>query len=142
MEWLIDADVWIGFVTLLALEIVLGIDNVVFISILAGKLPAAQQARARQIGLGLALVMRILLLLTLSWVISLTSPLFSLIGHEISGRDLILVMGGCSYSARAPTRSTTAWKATRGMPPPGSQPRSRRWSPRSLSSTPCSLSTR
>ncbi|HZJ50955.1 MAG TPA: TerC family protein [Actinomycetota bacterium] len=94
MEWLSEPDIWIGFVTLLALEIVLGIDNVVFISILAGKLPAAQQARARQVGLGLALVMRILLLLTLSWVIGLTSPLFSLIGHEISGRDLILIVGG------------------------------------------------
>jgi predicted tellurium resistance membrane protein TerC len=89
-----DPDIWIGFVTLLALEVVLGIDNVVFISILAGKLPVAQQARARQVGLGLALFMRILLLLTLSWVIGLTSPLFSLIGHEISGRDLILILGG------------------------------------------------
>lgn len=94
MEWLSDPDIWIGFVTLLALEVVLGIDNVVFISILAGKLPAAQQARARQTGLGLALVMRILLLLSLSWVIGLTSPLFSLIGNEISGRDLILIVGG------------------------------------------------
>ena len=94
MDWLLEPDIWIGFVTLLALEIVLGIDNVVFISILAGKLPAAQQARARQVGLGLALGMRILLLLTLSWVIGLTSSLFSLIGHEISGRDLILIVGG------------------------------------------------
>jgi predicted tellurium resistance membrane protein TerC len=94
VEWLTEPDIWIGFVTLLALEVVLGIDNVVFISILAGKLPTAQQARARQVGLGLALAMRILLLLTLSWVIRLTSPLFSLIGHEISGRDLILILGG------------------------------------------------
>ncbi|MDQ3766934.1 MAG: TerC family protein, partial [Actinomycetota bacterium] len=94
MEWLTEPDIWIGFLTLLALEVVLGIDNVVFISILAGKLPAAQQGRARQVGLVLALVMRILLLLTLSWVIGLTSPLFSLIGHEISGRDLILIGGG------------------------------------------------
>lgn len=94
MEWLTDADIWIGFVTLVALEIVLGIDNIVFLSILSGKLPAAQQARARQIGLGLALVMRILLLLMLSWVIGLTSPLFSFIGQEISGRDLILIAGG------------------------------------------------
>lgn len=94
VEWLTDPDVWIGFVTLVALEIVLGIDNVVFISILSGKLPRAQQARARQIGLGLALVMRILLLLALSWVIGLTAPLFSLIGQEISGRDLILIVGG------------------------------------------------
>ncbi|MGH8903550.1 MAG: TerC family protein [Egibacteraceae bacterium] len=94
MEWLADPDIWIGFITLLALEVVLGIDNVVFISILAGKLPAAAQARARQIGLGLALGMRILLLLALSWVIGLTSPLFSLFGQEISGRDLILILGG------------------------------------------------
>jgi predicted tellurium resistance membrane protein TerC len=94
VDWLTEPDIWIGFVTLLALEIVLGIDNVVFISILAGKLPTAQQARARQVGLGFALVLRILLLLTLSWVIGLTSPLFSLIGHEISGRDLILIVGG------------------------------------------------
>ncbi|MDQ3662745.1 MAG: TerC family protein [Actinomycetota bacterium] len=94
MEWLTEPDVWIGFVTLLSLEIVLGIDNVVFLSILAGKLPTTQQARARQVGLVLALAMRILLLLTLSWVIGLTSPMFSLIGHEISGRDLILIMGG------------------------------------------------
>ncbi len=94
MEWLTEPDIWIGFVTLLALEIVLGIDNVVFISILAEKLSTGQQARARQVGVGLALIMRILLLLTLSWVIGLTSPLFSLIGHEISGRDLILIVGG------------------------------------------------
>jgi predicted tellurium resistance membrane protein TerC len=94
VEWLTDPDAWIGFVALVALEIVLGIDNVVFISILAGKLPGAQQARARQLGLGFALIMRILLLLTLSWVIGLTAPLFSLIGEEISGRDLILILGG------------------------------------------------
>jgi predicted tellurium resistance membrane protein TerC len=94
MDWLTDPDIWIGFLTLLALEIVLGIDNLVFLSILSGKLPAGQQARARQIGLGLALIMRILLLLTLSWIIRLTAPLFTLIGHEISGRDLILILGG------------------------------------------------
>jgi predicted tellurium resistance membrane protein TerC len=101
VEWLTDPDIWIGFLTLLALEIVLGIDNVVFISILAAKLPAAQQARARQIGLGLALGMRVLLLLTLSWVIGLTAPLFSLIGHEISGRDLILILGGLFLLAKS-----------------------------------------
>jgi predicted tellurium resistance membrane protein TerC len=94
VEWIGDPDIWIGFFTLLALEVVLGIDNVVFISILAGKLPAARQARARKVGLSLALIMRILLLLTLSWVIGLTSPLFSLLGHEVSGRDLILILGG------------------------------------------------
>jgi predicted tellurium resistance membrane protein TerC len=92
--WLTDPDVWIGFATLLALETALGIDNVVFLSILASKLPRAQQARARLIGLGLALAMRILLLLMLSWIIGLTSPLFTVIGQEISGRDLILILGG------------------------------------------------
>ncbi len=94
MELLSDPQAWIALATLLALEIVLGVDNVVFISILAGKLPAAQQKRARTIGLGLALVTRILLLLSLSWIIKLTAPLFAVFGHEISGRDLILIVGG------------------------------------------------
>ncbi len=94
MEFLTDPDIYIGFFTLLALEIVLGVDNVVFISILAGKLPEGQQAKARQIGLSLALITRILLLLTLSFLIGLTAPLFSALGHEISGRDLILIVGG------------------------------------------------
>jgi predicted tellurium resistance membrane protein TerC len=80
--------------TLLALEIVLGIDNIVFISILVDKLTEHQQALARQLGLGLALVMRVLLLLSLSWVIGLTVPLFTVLGQEISGRDLILILGG------------------------------------------------
>ncbi|MBW3588548.1 MAG: TerC family protein [Actinobacteria bacterium] len=101
MEWLTDPDVWIGFFTLLALEVVLGIDNVVFISILAGKLPSGQQARARTIGLGLAMFMRIALLLTLSWIIGLTSPLFSILGHEISGRDVILILGGLFLLAKS-----------------------------------------
>jgi predicted tellurium resistance membrane protein TerC len=101
MDWLTDPDIWIGFLTLLALEIVLGIDNLVFLSILSGKLPAGQQARARQIGLGLALIMRVLLLLTLSWIIRLTAPLFTLLGHEISGRDLILILGGLFLLAKS-----------------------------------------
>jgi predicted tellurium resistance membrane protein TerC len=94
MELLTDPQAWIALATLLALEIVLGVDNVVFISILAGKLPADQQKRARTVGLGLALVTRILLLLSLSWIIKLTAPLFAVLGHEISGRDLILIVGG------------------------------------------------
>jgi predicted tellurium resistance membrane protein TerC len=94
MDWIADPDVWIGFGTLLALEVVLGIDNIVFISILSSKLPKAQQGRARQIGLGLALIMRIALLLTLSWVIGLTDTLFEAFGNEVSGRDLILITGG------------------------------------------------
>ncbi len=94
MEWLADPQIWIGLLTLTSLEIVLGIDNIVFISILAGKLPAAKQKQARQIGLGLAMVMRILLLLSLSWIIGLTKPFFTLAGFEITGRALILIGGG------------------------------------------------
>ncbi len=101
MDWLVDPQAWIAFVTLLGLEIVLGIDNVVFISILAGKLPVAQQAKARYVGLGLAMLMRIALLFSLSWVIRLTAPLFTIFGHEFSGRDLILIIGGLFLLAKA-----------------------------------------
>jgi len=94
MDWLTDPQIWIAFSTLLALEIVLGVDNIIFISILAGKLPVEQQARARYLGLGLAMVMRIILLFSLSWVIGLTTPLFTVFAHEISGRDIILILGG------------------------------------------------
>ena len=93
MDWL-SADVVVGFLTLLSLEVVLGIDNIVFLSILASKLPANQQKKARQIGLGLALGMRIALLLTLSAIIKLTEPLFTVLGQDVSGRDLILLIGG------------------------------------------------
>jgi predicted tellurium resistance membrane protein TerC len=94
MDWLSDPQAWIGFLTLTVLEIVLGIDNVVFISILAGKLPANQREKARKTGLALAMITRILLLLSLSWIIRLTAPLFTVIGAEISGRDLVLIVGG------------------------------------------------
>ena len=94
MEWLSDPSIWIAFATLTVLELVLGIDNIIFISILAGKLPAEQQGRARIIGLTLALVMRVILLFSLSWVIGLTAPLFTVFGEEISGRDLVLIVGG------------------------------------------------
>jgi predicted tellurium resistance membrane protein TerC len=94
MEWLSDPQAWIGFVTLAVLEIVLGIDNVVFISILAGKLPAQQRGRARRLGLGLAMIMRILMLLSISWIVRMTAPLFTVLGEEISGRDLVLIVGG------------------------------------------------
>jgi predicted tellurium resistance membrane protein TerC len=93
--------VWVAFLTLTALELVLGIDNIIFISILAGKLPAAQQARARYIGLGLAMVMRIILLFSLSWVIGLTAPFFTVFGQGISGRDLILILGGLFLLGKA-----------------------------------------
>ena len=94
MEWLSDPQIWIAFATLTVLELVLGIDNVIFISILSGKLPAEQQSRARFIGLTLALVMRVLLLLSLSWIIGLTAPLFTILEKSISGRDLVLLIGG------------------------------------------------
>jgi predicted tellurium resistance membrane protein TerC len=94
LEQLTDPQTWIALITLAALEIVLGIDNIVFISILAGKLPDSQSDRARQVGLGAAMLTRILLLLSISWVIGLTQPLFSLLGRQVSGRDLILLVGG------------------------------------------------
>ena len=94
MEWLTDPQVWMALVTLTALEIVLGIDNIIFISIQAGKLPAHQQEKARLVGLGLAMFIRIALLFSLTWLMGLTAPLFTVLGNEISGRDLILLSGG------------------------------------------------
>lgn len=94
MEALSNPQLWIAFATLFALELVLGIDNIIFISILSGKLPTHEQKKARTTGLGLAVGTRILLLLSLSWIIGLTAPLFTMAGHEISGRDLILLIGG------------------------------------------------
>ena len=101
MELLSDPQAWIAFATLTVLELVLGIDNIVFISILAGKLPAGQQAKARYIGLALALVMRVILLFSLAWVIGLTTPLFSVVGEEVSGRDLVLFLGGLFLIAKS-----------------------------------------
>lgn len=101
MEWLADPNLWIAFATLTVLELVLGIDNVIFISILAGKLPPEQQQRARYIGLALALIMRVILLLSLSWVIGLTAPLFSILERDISGKDLVLLIGGLFLIAKA-----------------------------------------
>jgi predicted tellurium resistance membrane protein TerC len=94
MDWLTDPSIWVAFFTLTVLEIVLGIDNIVFISILAGKLRAEEQARARTLGLALAMITRVLLLLALSWMVKLTTPLFAILGHGLSGRDLILIGGG------------------------------------------------
>jgi predicted tellurium resistance membrane protein TerC len=96
MDWITDPNIWISLLTLTALEIVLGIDNIIFIAILAGKLPAEQQARARQLGLMLALVTRVLLLLSLTWIMGLTTPWFTLplLRVGISGRDLVLLIGG------------------------------------------------
>jgi predicted tellurium resistance membrane protein TerC len=94
MELLADPQAWIALATLTALEIVLGVDNIIFITILVGRLPAAQRNRARVIGLGLAMGTRILLLLSLAWIMTLTDPLFTVVGTDISGRDLILIGGG------------------------------------------------
>jgi predicted tellurium resistance membrane protein TerC len=101
MEWLADPQIWIAFLTLTLLELVLGVDNIVFISILAGKLPPEQQSRARYVGLGLALGMRVILLFSLTWVIGLTAPLFTVVGQEISGRDLVLLIGGLFLLAKS-----------------------------------------
>jgi predicted tellurium resistance membrane protein TerC len=101
MEWLSDPQAWIGLLTLTVLEIVLGIDNIIFISILAGKLPAAKQKQARQIGLALAMVMCILLLLSLSWIVGLTKPFFALAGFDVTGRALILLGGGLFLIAKS-----------------------------------------
>ena len=103
LELLTDPQIWIAFLTLTALELVLGIDNIVFISILVDKLPKHQQKRARQIGLFMAMFLRIALLLVLSWIIGLTAPLFTAFRQEISGRDLILIVGGLFL----------LWKSTR-----------------------------
>ncbi len=101
MDWLTSPEIWIAFATLTVLEIVLGIDNIIFISILAGKLPPAQQGRARRVGLGLAMLMRIALLLSLTWIMRLTRPLFAVLGHAVSGRDLILIAGGLFLIAKS-----------------------------------------
>jgi predicted tellurium resistance membrane protein TerC len=94
MEWLTDPQTWISLLTLTALEIVLGIDNIIFISILAEKLPEAQEERGRQIGLLMAMGTRILLLVSIAWVIGLTKPFVEVFGHGVSGRDIILIAGG------------------------------------------------
>ncbi len=94
MEWVADATAWLGLLTLIILELVLGIDNLVFIAILADKLPPEQRDRARLIGLSLALIMRLGLLASVSWLVTLTTPLFEVFGRTLSGRDLIMLFGG------------------------------------------------
>ena len=100
MDWLTNPEIWIALVTLTALEIVLGIDNIIFLSIVAGKLPTHQQRKARRIGLVGAMVMRLALLLSLAWIMQLTEPLFEILGRQISGRDLILIGGGLFLLAK------------------------------------------
>jgi predicted tellurium resistance membrane protein TerC len=101
MDWMTDPQTWIALATLTFLEIVLGVDNIIFISILSGKLPAEQQPRARRLGLLGALITRVLLLMSLAWVIRLTAPLFTVLHQAISGRDLILIIGGLFLIAKA-----------------------------------------
>ena len=101
MEWISDPQIWIAFLTLSVLELVLGIDNVIFISILSGTLPEKDQKKARLIGLALALLMRVGLLFSLTWVMGLTAPLFTVWGQSVSGRDLILLIGGLFLLAKS-----------------------------------------
>jgi len=101
VELLTNPEVWVAFATLTVLEIVLGIDNIIFISILTGRLPEHQRERARFLGLGLAMLMRVLLLLSLAWIMQLTRDLFTVLGEGISGRDLILLLGGAFLMAKA-----------------------------------------
>ena len=101
LELLASPDTWISLVTLSAMEIVLGIDNIVFLTILAGRLPQAEQGKARRLGLGFALLTRLGLLFAISWVMGLTRPLFSVAGHGLSGRDLILLVGGLFLIGKA-----------------------------------------
>lgn len=101
MHWITDPQIWAALVTLTALEIVLGIDNIIFISIMAGKLPPAERARARSIGIALAMLTRLTLLFTLTWMMRLTAPLFSVLQNAISGRDIILIAGGLFLVAKS-----------------------------------------
>ena len=101
MAWISDPQAWLALATLTGLEIVLGIDNIIFIAILAGKLPKAQQNRARIMGLGLAMFTRLLLLFSLSWLMGLTAPLFTILGQGFAGRDLILIGGGLFLIAKS-----------------------------------------
>src|SRR5271169_5651194 len=94
MDWLTDPQVWASLVTLTAIEIVLGIDNLVFIAIIAGRLPPERRNRARQVGLGLALISRLALLGSIAWIIGLKAPLFDILGQPVSWRDIVLIAGG------------------------------------------------
>ncbi|HEU4925211.1 MAG TPA: TerC family protein, partial [Burkholderiales bacterium] len=121
MEWIADPTVWLGLATLVALEIVLGVDNLIFIAILSDKLPPGQRDRARIIGLSLALVMRLALLGSITWVMSLTTPLFALWGLEVSWRDLILIAGGLFLLVKATTEIHDRLEPQPHAPATGSQ---------------------
>jgi predicted tellurium resistance membrane protein TerC len=101
MDWIFNPEIWIALLTLTVLEIVLGIDNIIFITVLTGRLPKEQRNRGRIIGLAMAMIMRILLLLSLTWIMGLTKPLFQILSQEISGRDIILLFGGLFLLAKS-----------------------------------------
>lgn len=100
-EWVVNLEAWAALATLIALEIVLGIDNIIFISILVGRLPEAQRSKARKLGLMLAMLSRLMLLFSLVLVMSLVEPFFSIVGHEVSGRDIVLILGGLFLIAKS-----------------------------------------
>jgi predicted tellurium resistance membrane protein TerC len=145
LEVFSSPETWVSLLTLTALEIVLGIDNIVFITILAGKLPKEERKKATRLGLGGALLSRLALLAAISWVTKLTTPLFSVMGYEVSGRDLVLILGGVFQIAKATFEITTKWRPRIPSSPiekrraPPSSPRS---SDRSCFSTSSSRSTR
>ncbi len=115
MDWITNPEAWIALLTLTVMEIVLGIDNIVFISVLVQRLPVDQRDRARTIGLVLAMGMRILLLLTISWIVGLTQPLFTISGHDVSVRDLILVCGGLFLIWKATTEIHESLEGAEGQ---------------------------
>ncbi len=126
MEFLMDPSIWVGLLTLVVLEIVLGIDNPVFIAILADKLPPKQRDKARLIGLSLALIMRLGLLSVISWMVTLTKPLFTVMDFTFSGRDLIMLVGGFSCCSKLQQSCMNGWRTgsmmmvtVRGMPASG-----------------------
>ena len=118
LEWVVSPEAWVALATLTALEIVLGIDNIIFISIVVGRLPENQRNSARVIGLTLAMVTRILLLLSLAWMMRLTSPLFTILSHEISGRDMIMICGGLFLLWKS---TQEIWESLEGPEEPSSQ---------------------
>jgi predicted tellurium resistance membrane protein TerC len=117
-DWIFLPEAWLALATLTALEIVLGIDNIIFLTILVGRLPEHQRQRGRVIGLALAMGTRIALLLSLAWLMKLVAPWFIILGHEISGRDLILILGGLFLLFKAPWKSTRPWRGPRRANPP------------------------
>ena len=121
MSLLTDPQTWISLLTLTVLEIVLGIDNVIFIAILAAKLPKHEQGKARTIGLFLALFARIGLLCSIFWLMKLTQPMFEVLGHAVSGKDIVLLLGGLFCSGKASMKSTAPWRgqATNLLPAGG-----------------------